>query len=182
MVYLKWLALLLPSILMDIVGRLVAPILPFFVSKDGYLPKWLWWFQTPDNSLDGDRKHKLRWPKNGRFWTYLRRVAWLTRNCGYAFNISVLGYKPESNDTIVISGNPNIGDLSGISGHCTWKAVRDGEKLVSFQYYYVKHYRLFNTWKCIRIGLGWKIWSHPSSKVYGQYWVYFHPIKGSGLE
>ena len=42
MVYLKWLALMPASFIMAIVGRLLAPILPFFVDKETHrLPNWL---------------------------------------------------------------------------------------------------------------------------------------------
>lgn len=48
---------------------------------EGYrLPWWLGWFQTPDNSLDGDDGHKARCP----YWqSYFGRVRWLFRNPGY---------------------------------------------------------------------------------------------------
>ena len=42
MVYLKWLALMPASFFMAIIGRLLAPILPFFVDKETHrLPRWL---------------------------------------------------------------------------------------------------------------------------------------------
>ena len=62
MLYLKWLCLIPVSLVMAIVGRVLAPVLPFFVQADGYLPRWLWWFQTPDNPCDGDKGHWERWP------------------------------------------------------------------------------------------------------------------------
>lgn len=63
MVYLKWLALMPASFIMAIVGRLLAPILPFFVDKETHrLPNWLSWFATDDNDADGDQGHWERWP------------------------------------------------------------------------------------------------------------------------
>ena len=62
MLYVKWICLLPLSFVMAVVGRLLAPILPFFAKSDGYLPSWLSWFQTPDNPLDGDKGHWERWP------------------------------------------------------------------------------------------------------------------------
>ena len=50
MMYLKWAALGPLSLFMAVLGRVLAPVLPFFVQDDGYLPRWLWWFQTPDNT------------------------------------------------------------------------------------------------------------------------------------
>ena len=51
MVYLKWLALMPASFIMAIVGRLLAPFLPFFATEDNRLPDWLSWFATDDNDL-----------------------------------------------------------------------------------------------------------------------------------
>ena len=182
MVYAKWFFLIFPALIMDIVGRLLAPILPFFVQEDGYLPRWLWWFQTPDNPCDGDRGHWERWPKDTPFWRYVRRVAWFLRNVAYGFNIDVIGFKHKDGDVKEVIGDPTVGDKSGVSGTCRWKVFREG-KLVCFQIYFVKHYQIFGHWKCVRAGCGWKIWSEPGpGRVYGQHWIYFHPIKGSGLE
>lgn len=36
------------------IAWIISPVLPLFASSDGWLPRWLWWFQTPDNSIDGD--------------------------------------------------------------------------------------------------------------------------------
>ena len=183
MVYLKWFLFLIPSLAFDVIGRLLTPVVVLFASDDGWLPSWLSWFQTPDNSLDGDRGHKERWGTSTEAWpTYVRRVAWLWRNCGYGFNINVLGFKHKEGDVKEVIGDPTVGDKSGVSGMCRWKVFRDG-KLVCFQVYLVRHYQIFGHWKCVRIGAGWKIWSEPGpGRIYGQHWVYFHPIKGSGLE
>ena len=43
------------SIPLTVLALILAPVLPLFANSDGWLPKWLWWFQTPDNSLDGDQ-------------------------------------------------------------------------------------------------------------------------------
>lgn len=82
-------------------------------------------------------------------------------------------------------GNPEIGDKSGVSGLCRWFMERDG-KLICWQVYYVKHYRIFGHWKCVRFGAGWKIWGDSQAEIeadpYCPHWLYFHPMKGSGLE
>lgn len=182
MVYLKWFLFCFLSLAMDVVGRVLAPLLVFFASDDGWLPRWLWWFQTPDNSLDGDRGHIERWTDATDDWTtYCRRLAWLWRNCAYGFNIEVLGFKLKDGDVKQTLGDPNVGDNSGVSGTCRWRVYRNGE-LVAFQWYYVKHYKLCGHWKCVRVGAGWKIWGQPSGKVFGQHWIYFNPFKGSGRE
>lgn len=179
--YLRWLCFLPASLAFDVFGRLLTPLVVLFADKDGWLPSWLWWWQTPDNPIDGDAGHLARWGiSTAPLATYVRRVAWLWRNCGYGFNISVIGFKHQAGDVKEVYGDPSISDTSGISGVCRWKVFRAG-KPVCWQFYYVKHYRICGAWKCVRIGAGWKIWGQSvPGYVYGQHWVYFHPIKGSG--
>lgn len=71
---LKWLALIFPSLFMAVFARLLCPVLPLFAEDDGYLPKWLSWFQTPFDSLDGDRHSWERHPGTDAWSTYWRRV------------------------------------------------------------------------------------------------------------
>ena len=110
MVYLKWGLLMAPSFFMAVVGRLLAPFLPFFVDETGYLPKWLWWFQTPDNPIDGDRGHWKRWPGTTSLRTYIRRVAWLLRNVCYGFDESVCGVHMLPTDVLTEIGETNASD------------------------------------------------------------------------
>lgn len=180
MVYLKWVAYLLVSAPFELFAKLISPILAFFVKDDGWLPDWLWPFQTPDNSCDGDEGHRKRWPKDGTFWTWMRRCAWLFRNSAYGFNYYVTGVRYEDGDLHWHEGDPSVGDTSGISGLCRWYLERDGE-LIGFQIYYVKHYRIFGTWKCVRFGMGWKLWGDIEGDPDCPHWLYFHPMKGSGL-
>ncbi len=185
MAYFKWFLFLLIGVPFELFAKVISPILACFVQEDGYLPKWLYWFQTPDNSCDGDRKHKLRWPKDGVFWTWLRRCAWLFRNSAYGFNYYILGLHYEKGDAWWYEGDPKVGDLSGVSGLCKWYLERDG-RLIGWQIYYVHHYKLFGHWKCVRFGAGWKIWGSSQDEIvsdpYCPHWLYFHPMKGSGLE
>ena len=174
MCFLWWAALLIPSLVMSIVGRLLAPGFPFFCYEQGWLPSWLSWFQTPDNSCDGDAGHKERWPKDGPFWTYARRVAWLLRNVCYGFDMQVCGVEIDETDEITCAGNPDIGDQSGISGTCYREASRDGKK-IAFQWYYVKHYKFWTWNKCVRIGFGWKLWN--KKPFIAQFWLYCNPVK-----
>lgn len=178
MIYIKWFLLLPVSYFMAIFGRLVAPILPLFASDDGWLPDWLSWFQTPFDSLDGDDDHKQTWPGTDAWSTYKRRVAWLLRNVCYGFDMRVCGVKVDPDkDVIEIYGNPDISDQNGISGVCRWRAYRDGE-LIAWQWYYIKHYTLFGSKRCVRIGAGWKIWS--VEKLYtepAQYFSVCNPVK-----
>lgn len=169
----------MPSLFMAVFARLLCPVLPLFADDEGYLPDWLWWFQTPFDTLDGDNGSWERHPGTGKLQTYWRRVCWLWRNAAYGFDMRVCGIKvnPDT-DTIIHEGNPDIGDNSGISGKCTWIAYRKGEP-IAWQWMYVKHYDLFGKWhKCVRIGLGWKIWDDEKLREEpAQYWIYFNPVK-----
>lgn len=179
--WLDWAWKMPVTLIMAIVGRVLAPVLPLFASKSGWLPAWLWWFQTPDNSLDGDRKHLLRWGTKKDFWhTYVRRVAWLLRNVCYGFDIYVLGLIfDKENQALVVRGNEDISDLKGISGTCVRTLYDKDANVLAFQYYYIKHYSIGSYRACIRLNVGWKLWDwDKEDKSYAQYvGIYFHPIK-----
>ena len=116
MVYLKWLALMPASFIMAIVGRLLAPILPFFVDNETHrLPKWLSWFATDDNDADGDAGHWERWPGTDPWSTYKRRVAWLLRNVCYGFDIDVLGVRVYPTDDWEVRGNEDASAMGNTS-------------------------------------------------------------------
>lgn len=176
----KWLLLIFPSLFIAVFARLLCPILPLFASEDGWLPSWLWWFQTPFDSLDGDSGSWERNPGTDAWSTYVRRVCWLWRNAGYGFDMRVCGVKvnPDT-DTIVYEGNPDIGDNSGQSGKCKWFAYKgETDEVIAWQWMFIQHYEIFGIHKCVRIGLGWKIWAE--DKLYdepAQYWLYFNPVK-----
>jgi hypothetical protein len=181
MAYVKWFFLLIIGIPFELFAKVLSPVLACFVQANGWLPDWLWMFQTPDNTCDGDAGHRERWPRDGVIWIWLRRTAWLFRNSAYGFNFYVLGVKYLPTDAVTIEGDPGVGDTSGISGLCKWRLERDG-KLYAWQIYYVRHYRIFGRWKCVRFGAGWKLWGDIVADPQCPHWLYFHPIKGSGLE
>lgn len=195
MVYLKWLVFCIPDLLMQVIGKLLSPILPLFVrternekgeidwKTDGSarianLPKWLMWFQTDDHDCDGDRGS---WERHGGFkWyqIYIRRTAWFFRNTGYTFCINVLGIPVYPSDCLEVRGNPDASDTNGISGFCYRRVYRD-DKLIAFQYYYIKWYEN-KLWKaCIRLGVGWKLWGnwHNENGKTAMHMMYFNPLK-----
>ena len=50
-------------------------------------------------------------------------------------------------------------------------------KLIAFQLYYIKHYRLLGRPCCVRINVGWKLWG--SRDKCAQYvGIYLNPVKG----
>lgn len=177
--FLKWILLIVPSLVMAVVGRILAPILPFFADENARLPSWLSWFSTPNSDLDGDRRHRERWPGDDAFHTWLRRTAWLLRNVAYGFDRTVCGIELRQGDDLKIAGDPDVGDLTGVSGWC-WRTLWRAEKFIGWQIYAVWHYQIFGMWKCIRFGLGWKLWGDLETKGFAQYFLYFHPFKSSG--
>jgi len=89
---LRYLLMLPIFILATIATYVLVPFLVLF-QKDGWLPKWCWWFQTWDNSLDGDNG----WQTEHRPWlstpyaqlsgwqVWVCRFMWLWRNPAYGF-------------------------------------------------------------------------------------------------
>lgn len=101
--YLKWVLLIVPNLLMDVLAYLVSPFIAAYslaASPAKFLAGvpftgWniLYWpFLTYDNPIDGDRGHLERWPIDGSKWTdFKRRTAWLWRNKAYNFAYYVCG-------------------------------------------------------------------------------------------
>jgi hypothetical protein len=98
MIYLIYLLLVPISLLITLLAVILAPVLPLFATQqDGWLdnhsvwgigprlPKWLNWFMTPDNSLDGDATFQQI---NGK--SYWAKVKWLWRNPAYSFALRYL--------------------------------------------------------------------------------------------
>lgn len=89
--------LLLPlNLLIAFFAVLFSPLIPLFVDSTGWLTKWLWWFQTPDASLDGDSgwQNVNKHPIVNKLPRYMRRVLWLIRNPSYGFNWTILASEP----------------------------------------------------------------------------------------
>ena len=141
-------------VIIDLIGTVLtfplAFILAFLKSnQDGWLNnatvwgtgprlyKWLSWFQTPDNSLDGDATFEQRFPEKN-WWS---KVHWLWRNPFYGFAVKTFDGS---------SGMSYSGDL-----HCD--ETHPGHLLVKghglFQYVLFKP--IFG--KTLYLNLGWNI-------------------------
>ena len=90
---LRYLLYLPLFILATIATYILAPVLVLF-AKDGWLPSWCWWFQTWDNSLDGDNgwqfEHRpflniFPYRSLSSFQRWVCRFMWLWRNPAYGF-------------------------------------------------------------------------------------------------
>ena len=154
MIYALYILLVPISILTTLLALIIAPVLPLLASQqEGWLdnhsswgvgprlPVWLAWFQTPDNSLDGDHTFCVLNPPS-----YLSQVKWLLRNPAYAF---ALRYLVPPYDCRV-SGDKTIKDNDNAkAGWCTVRA--NG----LFQFTWVK--QIGTTGRCWYVNLGWNL-------------------------
>jgi hypothetical protein len=98
MIYALYFVFIPLNLLLTLIAVVLAPVLPMLATaQEGWLdnhakwgfgprlPTWLSWFQTPDNSLDGDATFEQL---NGI--SYWAKVKWLWRNPCYAFAIRYL--------------------------------------------------------------------------------------------
>lgn len=115
----RYLAYLLVNFSVDVFATLIAPILPLFATVqlgnsdnnnarlyEPRLPKWLSWFQTPDNSLYGDKGWQtIHYPA---YKSYLGQVLWLVRNSAYGLICGPLSAKFDRIGDIASVGNPRL--------------------------------------------------------------------------
>ena len=115
----RYLAYLLINFTFDVFATLIAPILPLFATVqlgnsdnnnarlyEPRLPKWLSWFQTPDNSLYGDKGWQtIHYPA---YKSYLGQVLWLVRNSAYGLIYGPLSAKFDRIGDIASVGNPRL--------------------------------------------------------------------------
>lgn len=171
---LKWFLLLPLNLLGPIVSLFLAPILVLFATKENKLPKWLSYFDTPDNYLDGDDGYKNEhapYKGVGRVgWErYANRVMWLWRNPAYGLDWTVLAFKPEQGCTLKVLGtrtidgkkvHDNVALVTGNLNYDGWFAAKltnpDGSYI--WQLYITHHW---NATKTTKLNFGWKIWMAP---------------------
>jgi hypothetical protein len=153
MIYALYLILVPLSLILTLVAIILAPVLPVLASnqegwldnhaKWGYgprLPTWLSWFQTPDNSLDGDATFERL---NGV--SYWAKVKWLWRNPCYAFAIRYLNNPYYTQ----VSGDKTIKDNDNAkAGWCLVHA----NGLFQFTLVTPIGYS-----RCVYVNLGWNI-------------------------
>jgi len=154
MIYLIYIVLVPISLVLSLIALITAPVMPLFATQqDGWLdnhsiwgigprlPKWLNWFMTPDNSLDGDATFQQI---NGR--SYWAKVKWLWRNPAYSFALRYLNAPYET----AVSGDKTIKDND--NAKAGWCFVRANGL---FQFRFIK--RIASSDRCILVNLGWNI-------------------------
>ena len=154
MIYLWYVVLVPVSLLLTLVAVLLVPVFPLFATQqmgwcDNHsyeavgprLPKWLSWFMTPDNSLDGDATFERLNPPS--YWS---QVKWLWRNPAYSFALRYLSgvYWTSWQGDKTIKDNDNAKE-----GWCIVQA--NG----LFQFVLVR--RIGSTSRAIYINVGWNI-------------------------
>lgn len=77
---------------------------PIFADRGGWLPNWLAWVQTFDDTLDAGLRDGIYSSKIPR---YIGRVLWLYRNTGYGFNYWFLGVPFVPSTWRVVEFNPD---------------------------------------------------------------------------
>lgn len=120
----RYLAYLLLYLVLQLVTYLITPLLPLLAVRrecwndnksiwaPGWkLPKWLSWFDTPDNSLDGDTNHINKYITYPR---YLQHLLWLYRNSLYGFKWSVMGARIDSGR--IFDGNTKVNYVGPVYG------------------------------------------------------------------
>ena len=165
--YFKYFLLVLVDLFVSAMNIFLAPIVVLFADKSGWLPKWLWWFQTPGDSLYGSTgwQTKDRWflVEDTKWKQWLNKVGWLYRNPIYGFAIDVLGIQGEETDTLVITGDVLTSNHNPIHyGSVRYELVRSG-KVIAFQVYTVKPTSWYNS-RYTRTNYGWKLWSFPTKE------------------
>lgn len=114
MIYLIYLALVPISLLTTLIGLVLAPVMVLFkqdklwwCDNHSYqaigpvLPNWINWFNTPDNTLDGDATFQTNNPLS--YWS---KIKWQWRNPAYSFVLRYLS----SPYTTSVAGDPTIKD------------------------------------------------------------------------
>ena len=100
------------AFLVTIVAYLLTPLIALALQPDGYLPKWLGWFQTPDAPATGAAFWKA---KNPTYSTYKLCVTWLWRNPAQGFD-QITAANISYDTPVKVYGDLNINDQIGKGG------------------------------------------------------------------
>jgi hypothetical protein len=153
MIYLLYIVSIPVGLLLTLLAIILSPILPIFATEqEGWLnngsvigmgkrlPKWLGWFQTWDNSLEGDATFEAANPPS--YWS---EVKWLIRNPLPSFALFTLNAPYDAS----YKGNNAIHDNAGaIAG---WMFVKSNGL---FQFVWIIPIGFS---RCIYINIGWNI-------------------------
>jgi hypothetical protein len=154
MIYLVYLFLVPISLVLTLLAIILAPVMVLFkieklwwCDNHSYqaigpvLPSWLNWFNTPDNTLDGDATFQNLFPEKN----YFSHVHWLWRNPAYSFALKYI----TAPYTTTIKGDPTIKDND--HAKAGWCLVTSNGL---FQFRWVKPIGFS---RCLYCNFGWNI-------------------------
>ena len=175
-----WLGGALIGLVADLLNYILAPLfVVWFADEKGWLPWWLWWFQTPTNPLDGGEDYQKNYrffighPKVNEGWRRkINQIWWMYRNPMYGLQ-HAMGTRIISAATYAVSGPEKVGDKTGAG--CVLRTVDTGF-LPIFQFYWIRPWKSGK--RCIRIHLGWKIWQEPKDGQHCMLVLSLNPWKG----
>ena len=140
MIYIRYGFSVILSLLLTLLTWVLCIPLALCVKEDGNLPKYLYWFQTFDNTCDaGWQQGYDGYDPNDPLWW--NRCKWLARNPGYGFDYWLFGIAWDKNDWSVSKWSsqdavPNYYSATSKQGYFSWT-------------YSSKH---------IQLKFGWKSW------------------------
>lgn len=155
--YLIWGMILPISMVIGLVGRLLAPIVCLFIERkprfdtvkrlgkqkvlidNRYdLPDWLSWFGTHDNDMSEywygvyplSTYFTQEQYDNSRLLRWFMAVCWLWRNSMYGFNYKYISITKDSQLDWHYKGNIPIGFGYQMHINCGWKAFKEFDRLM----------------------------------------------------
>lgn len=153
MIYLRYIILVPINLLATLLAIILSPILPLFSSEDyGWvnngekmafgprLPFWLDWFQTWDNSLDGDATFATQNPPS-----YLSKMKWIVRNPAPSVSLRILSEPFNASYT----GDNSIHDNDNAKAGWVFVTATD-----TFQFAFIIPIGFS---RCVYVNLGWNI-------------------------
>ena len=135
----------IPAAILSIICMVFAPVICLFMDKDGYLPKYLKWFEPVDTERGcWDRL----WAEEHPDWSFYK-VCWtfIKRNPAYGF-LAYVSCKPPIQTKVY--GNIDINDNKGISG---WFFILGDKGQFQIRFVYPIPY----TSSCIQGDWGWQL-------------------------
>lgn len=147
----SWLILAPISVIFTLLAMLLAPLLALFVQDDGYLPRWLWWFQTPAAPAIGDAQYQVEQMLgvSSKWWM---ATCWLARNPAYGFDIAC-GAKIKDGFHYDHSGDDEVNNTPLHNG----RVMRTVQNQDGSTYWQLLIIRGWSDTHCIKINLGWKL-------------------------
>lgn len=168
----RWFILAPISVLFTLLAILLAPVLALFV-REGRLPDWLAWFDTPDNFTTGDaafQTTQMAWTKS----QYIYALFWLWRNPGYGFDHAI-GARINGGFIYQFSGDDDTSNTPLHEGW-VWRTVTNLD--TSYYWQFLAIYKWSDSF-CIKINLGWKLWTFNKQDLIN---AQFTGQKAQGLE